>query len=115
MPLTSQLALPRGPLIDGRAARRRDARPPGESDARIRIIELRRVGYVERLRPEFDAAAFGEFEVLEQGEVHLLRAGAVQDIPAGITEDVLARRDERRSVEPSIDASRVPGQRTRAD
>src|SRR5678815_1261546 len=80
--LQRHLDLPRSPLVNWRITGGRDPGHTSESDACIRVIELRRVGQVKCFGSKFEARRFAEAEALEERKVQLVRPGTIQDITA---------------------------------
>src|SRR5438552_12952461 len=105
--LQSQLDLTRSPLENRRRTGAGNPGDAGEANARVRVVELRRVAGVERLGAELQAAiAFlADRETFEQREVELPRARSVQDVAAGIAVRELCGGRKGARVEPPVDGS----------
>src|SRR5262249_53496278 len=72
---------------------------PQVRDVRAGIVEVRRVGEVERLGPELDAVPLFESEFAEEAEVPLADARPSHDIPACCAEASLGYRLESQRIE----------------
>src|SRR5262249_51887770 len=90
-------------LQDARIAGRGDPAEARRAYRASRVGEIHFVEYVEELRAEPHAGAFGDFGVLDQAEVRVEEPRSPQDVPSGVAEVADGVGPEERRVEKSVD------------
>src|SRR5689334_10166465 len=77
------------------------------SEASVRIVERRRIAYVESFRAELEIHSLGDAEGLPDHQIRILQPWAAHRIPRTAAKSKLRRHRESRGIEPLPGAAAV--------